>query len=1120
MPARTLDPPQLRPGRPKLERNKSSYSVQSNSVPTTPQQYPSKLTFGSRSPSPDGDPNHSPRSAHSESNSVLPSLRRPLVGCKFETGMAFSRRRMAYSLGGDKLDKAKGAVKRSLRPAEEQKLSDDMRELYNRLIPASESERRRAMFVQKLERLLNDQWPGHEIRARVFGSSGNLLCTSDSDVDICITTPMKRLEKVCLLANALAEHGMERVVCVSTAKVPIVKIWDPELEIACDMNVNNTLALENTRMIKLYVQIDERVRSLAMILKYWTKRRILNDAALGGTLSSYTWICMIINFLQTRDPPVLPALHQRPHQKRGATSGDESSFADDLDSLRGFGAANKETLGELLFHFFRYYGHEVDYETQVVSVRQGKLISKEEKGWHLMQNNRLCVEEPFNIGRNLGNTADDTSVRGLHMELRRAFTLIADQVNLAACCEQYVFPPEEERIWEKPPPQPRPILSRSASQTGRTRGGNPNSRGGRYMSARNNNSNRRASSGAAFSHAQSNVLPQPQLGMSPQDYWHQTQQAQALHHNLYNSYQFLQAQAAELRFQQAQNQAQAQAQAMARSQSRSEADVSQPLSPFVGGMTNGSHDHAPLTAPLRAEMFFYPHQFSNAPRDVQHSTNTTPSSPALPAATPELRRSAQRSHVTGESSTGSHRSHSQPARSVPAPLVLNGISPSNFGARMMSQLANMRQTPAYTPTGMANGALDRLARQSQSLHLGDSPPDDLTPKEYLGYYVGGVPSDTLYAAQSSLSPMPVFGDLTDHSRRTSPDLNPAGLGLSLRPDSLSQSPAMGMETMDGSPHSASRSVSGAQSVSDRSVVNRGPLIVDGSSSTTQGDLSQPSGTNDRISSPRGRHSDTTSTAPEFPSQEAFSVHEADQALDAGFTSPLRQPGQPHRPPKLVAHAVSGIALGDISPVAPSSGSVPTFPTPADPSRQRNVTLLSGNGLQGQLSPERISPTPMRREAKGESGISTGAIPNLDLSSDTSEMHREGAVSAVPFLSPVLETRTPSPSKNKRSEVVEQPRLNGVDKPVRLINGTEPQPPPTPATMLDSRISAGASMPKPNGYSAGPVKENHSTSAQTNGWQKTGSKNAKKAKSAAKRNSGSNRGQIDLAAADVMERKGG
>lgn len=71
---------------------------------------------------------------------------------------------------------------------------------------------------------------------------------------------------------------MERVICRAAARVPIVKCWDPELQLACDMNVNNPLALENTRMIRTYVQIDERVRPVAKIIKYWTNQRILNDA--------------------------------------------------------------------------------------------------------------------------------------------------------------------------------------------------------------------------------------------------------------------------------------------------------------------------------------------------------------------------------------------------------------------------------------------------------------------------------------------------------------------------------------------------------------------------------------------------------------------------------------------------------------------------------------------------------------------------------------------------------------------------------------------------------------------------------------------------------------------------
>lgn len=85
-----------------------------------------------------------------------------------------------------------------------------------------------------------------------------------SDVELSLTCP--------------SLDGMEKIECRPHAKVPIVKMWDPELRLACDMNVNNTAALNNTKMMKAYVRMDHRVRSLAMIVKYWTRRRLLNDA--------------------------------------------------------------------------------------------------------------------------------------------------------------------------------------------------------------------------------------------------------------------------------------------------------------------------------------------------------------------------------------------------------------------------------------------------------------------------------------------------------------------------------------------------------------------------------------------------------------------------------------------------------------------------------------------------------------------------------------------------------------------------------------------------------------------------------------------------------------------------
>ncbi|KAI8069100.1 uncharacterized protein B0P05DRAFT_551557, partial [Gilbertella persicaria] len=316
---------------------------------------------------------------------------------------------------------------------QEDNLSIDIIQLYYELLPSKESHDRRIKFVKLMEKILNSEWPEHDIKANVFGSSVNDLGTSSSDVDLCITTPWSGLRNVRILAKLFRKCGMQHIVCVPRAKVPIVRLFDPELQLSCDINVNNTIALQNTKMIKTYVALDPRVRPLIMIIKHWTKQRSLNDAANGGTLSSYTWTCMIINFLQQRHPPILPVLHSIENEDK-----DENYFFDNVDKLKGFGAENHESLGGLLFAFFRRYAIEFDYDEQVISVRHGRYLSKHEKGWDTGRNKMsLCVEEPFNVGRNLGNSADVTSVYGLRCEFQRSLDLLLAGESLDALCRPY-----------------------------------------------------------------------------------------------------------------------------------------------------------------------------------------------------------------------------------------------------------------------------------------------------------------------------------------------------------------------------------------------------------------------------------------------------------------------------------------------------------------------------------------------------------------------------------------------------------------------------------------------------------------------------------------------------------
>lgn len=174
------------PSRPanRVAQQSNGSSAQSSSVPNTPQQRARNFSFESRDPSPNATQNHSPRSAYSEPNggAVAQAVRSKASPCPFETASANFRRRMPYSLGSERLEKVDlDKVKSKLTEDEERKLCKDMQEVYARLLPSPEVEQNREKLVQKLEKMFNDEWPGHDIQVHVFGSSGNLLCSDNSD---------------------------------------------------------------------------------------------------------------------------------------------------------------------------------------------------------------------------------------------------------------------------------------------------------------------------------------------------------------------------------------------------------------------------------------------------------------------------------------------------------------------------------------------------------------------------------------------------------------------------------------------------------------------------------------------------------------------------------------------------------------------------------------------------------------------------------------------------------------------------------------------------------------------------------------------------------------------------
>ena len=621
---------------------------------------------------------------------------------------------------------------------------------------------------------------------------------------------------------------------------------------------------------------------------------------------------MIINFLQTRDPPILPSLQARPHKKRITPEGLVVSFDDDMTSLAGFGRKNKQSLGDLFFQFFRYYGYELDYETAVISIREGKVITKESKGWHLLQNNRLCVEEAFSTSRNLGNTADDTSFKGVHMELRRAFRAISD-ANFDECCTQYEYPAEEERFWERPTPQPRPIITAVPPHAARG-GGRGSGRGGRGA----------GQFGRGFGRRVSNGLRHPSYP-APSDVSLQQQHAQfLLHDHLYQQIQFLQAQEQELRLQ-LQNQSYLTGRPsmfvrqpvvqfpVPHHESTPNGDESSRTTRSGSGASQGSQQqqHTPNTTP-RQQIHYAPSYFPIAIPGVQGSS-TNPPSPSPSAATvTDSRRNHRRSSTANGSPGGSLRAHSQPARPLHSQPI-QGFVPlyTTIPQPVDNQQGSKQRHTPGSPEG-SQGDNEQQQQQQQQGFMANGMPNGSRPTyvdvsrtpEYVGYYVS--PSPQLQAYQQSpvlATPLsapgglalqngfyPVLGQPQDYRSAV---LAPSETWV----QSSDGNNNSNNNNNNNSPYAKTGLPQRSQSVRQGQSGVRGPLIVDGSvppsdqRGQTNGDTHDQYGAVNQYTSGSDDHNTSASGSDTFSQdlQDSSSV-EGDRPFLIG-----RQPMGPQRP---------------------------------------------------------------------------------------------------------------------------------------------------------------------------------------------------------------------------------
>ena len=767
-----------------------------------------------------------------------------------------------------------------------------------------------------------------------------------------------------------------------------------------------------------------------------------------------------------------------------------------------------------------------------------------------MQNNRLCVEEPFNTDRNLGNTADDTSFRGIHLELRRAFDLVKE-AKLADCLEQYEFPATEEKIWEKPAQKPPPVLSRSRSQSQSSargnRGGFGNRGGGRHgQHHRVGQGARRASSAAALNKY---AAPQNTLqGIRSSDYISRENPLQAqyerlrLHDRLFNEFQLLQQQEHELRLLQAQRELEVQV-AQASHVPRNGSSI--PHQGAAGQLPPISTNHQiPLTAPMRSGQYFYPFAYPQVQGTPPPNVHTQPSSPSMKPAQPDLRRSLHRSSAAESAHAANHRSHSQPARPLTGSVAVQGAPPLPLNSAFL-QYQQLRQQQLYNQfeQGQYRHSEVPVYQDQRRLPM-DHPLEADVPKEYVGYWVNDSPPPRTYRDDPRFPP---YQDL--HPRVRGVPQNFSRLRDTSR--SPSPSPALPFRDRAYSVRSASSAPPGplqprtdrVQAVAPGSRPS-GPLIINGSDDWNMPDysmipeaLSHTTTISEATSGSDDRLYETSATAdmdtPNYShgADDGFILDDPKQILHARMTA------EP-------SNAWAKVRVGNVdSNLRRANPPLNDITTSSNINNQTEKLNRSAGGLGIQFGEHEISRPSAKAETKSSPGAARG--PATALKSDTkpdqfaNRTEKLPMPIPVPLLSPVREVRTPSPSAALRRQngEAEVRRSNGrfpgkldlriptyadllrAKQEKQSLNGPLRQTPNgTPLQFAEStRSTLSPLSPKTKDISQ-HTSESAKAQPQLNGWQQSGKKGKKN-------RSRPSSGQIQILPGEFMpanevERKGG
>eukprot|EP01025_Chloroclados_australasicus_P069266 TRINITY_DN9749_c0_g1_i6.p1 TRINITY_DN9749_c0_g1~~TRINITY_DN9749_c0_g1_i6.p1 ORF type:complete len:468 (-),score=33.61 TRINITY_DN9749_c0_g1_i6:1527-2930(-) len=316
----------------------------------------------------------------------------------------------------------------------EQIVDTYLTQLLETIKPTQEERDRMNRSISIVQEVLTLAQPG--CSCHLYGSAGNdLWVHNNNDLDICIETLDKIHDKerqeevVYQIEDVLNQYGGEfkDIEAIVRTKVPICRFVISQTNMEVDISVNNLLPVYNTGLLNTYCLLDPQIRDLIYVVKYWAKKRKLNDTR-SNTLSSYAYALLAVFFMQQKRG--VPCLQEDSDSQDEDYNGYNVSYNKNVSQLERR-PSEQVSLGQLTLQFFRFYAQFLAQKSEqsVISVRIGEYLTKQYKGWDTDTQSRhhFSIEDPFEEEHDLGDVFTETTFKIFRSEIYRAIKIFFSQ---------------------------------------------------------------------------------------------------------------------------------------------------------------------------------------------------------------------------------------------------------------------------------------------------------------------------------------------------------------------------------------------------------------------------------------------------------------------------------------------------------------------------------------------------------------------------------------------------------------------------------------------------------------------------------------------------------------------